>query len=104
MDSFIRLNMMDRKYRGSTTAAEWGLPVVIELGGHSNFLSITSALEAASCLLDDWPFDGSEAMEHALEVCFAACKGRAQPEKARDAFLEAVSEAKLYVRPHFGGH
>ncbi|KAA0692032.1 DUF982 domain-containing protein [Neorhizobium sp. P12A] len=104
MESFIRLNVMDNQYRASSIPAEWGLPVVIEVGAHRNPLSITSALEAACCLLDDWPLDGSEAMENALEVCFAACKGRARPEEARLAFLQAVNEAEFRVRPHFGGH
>jgi hypothetical protein len=104
MDSLIKVNMRDGQGRSTSPRGDWKIPVVIELGDPENFVSIRSALEAAGCLLTNWPFDEGNAMENALEVCFAACKGRALPEHARNAFLEAVSEAKLFVSSPFGSH
>lgn len=103
VDSLIELKMT-RNGAHAHGQGEWSIPVTIELSGHRRFVTIESAFQAANCILDNWPFDEGEAMDNALEVCFAACKGLALPDHARHAFLEAVCEAKLYVRPHFGGH
>jgi hypothetical protein len=79
--------------------AEWSEPVTVEIGGVGNWVTITSSLEAADCLIDDWPLDEGEALRDALEVCFQVVQGSATPEEAREAFLEAGREAAIYVRP-----
>ncbi len=104
MDASIKMSMTRCETRSQSGEGKWSLPVFIKLGGQGQFTSIESALQAANCILDDWPFDEGEAMDNALEVCFAACKGLALPDHARCAFVEAICEAKLHVRPHFGGH
>lgn len=35
---------------------------------------------------------------HARKVCLGVLAGRGQPEDAREAFLDALKEAKLFVR------
>lgn len=78
---------------------DWNNPVILELGGAGHFAIITNALDAANCMSEEWPLNSGPAVDEAVLVCLDAVLGKASAEEARDAFLEAVREAGLSVRP-----
>ncbi|MGV1790132.1 DUF982 domain-containing protein [Rhizobium lusitanum] len=78
---------------------DWNNPVILELGRAGHFAIITNALDAANCMSEEWPLNSGPAVDEAVLVCLDAVLGKASAEEAREAFLEAVREAGLSVRP-----
>ena len=73
-------------------------PISIEIAP-KRFRTIDSVAQAADFLLAGW--EGREkgsAYRIALRRCLAALEGRIKPESARAAFLEALREARIFVR------
>ena len=78
--------------------AFWDKPVTIETATPGQYRIVSSAAEAALLLLGEWPVDESEAFVTAKSMCLLALEGTTPPEKAREAFLAAATEAGVFVR------
>lgn len=58
---------------------------------------ITSVVQAAEFILNEWPGDNTKMLDiakHALVECF---DGKMSPGVARMAFIEAAKEAHIYI-------
>lgn len=80
------------------TQETWQEPVSLELHRIGVFRTIRSSSEALDCLVADWPAEEDQAYEDALMICRAAIEGKSDPELARDAFIVAAYEARIYMR------
>ncbi len=76
----------------------WNKPVEVELGRIGHFRAITSTREAAECLLTRWPESAGPAHAAARRACLAVLEGKAEPEVARQAFIDAAEESGIFVR------
>ncbi|MGY5808767.1 DUF982 domain-containing protein [Rhizobium sp. LEGMi198b] len=80
------------------THETWQEPVSLELHRIGEFRTIRSSLEALDCLSTDWPAEEDQAYEDALMICRAAVEGKSTAELARDAFIVAAYEARIYMK------
>ncbi|MBS3649678.1 DUF982 domain-containing protein [Pseudaminobacter sp. 19-2017] len=71
-------------------------PVVVQLGRIDRDRVVVGVREAAQFLLYDWPQD-SPARQAAMRACLAAIKGEVSTSAARDAFVAAAREARIYL-------
>ncbi|MGJ4855565.1 DUF982 domain-containing protein [Labrys sp. La1] len=74
----------------------WSMPVRFETG-IGNYRIITSTEEASRFLLNQWPMENGVAYDAARQTCLDAMEGNAEPDQARQAFIEACDEAGMYV-------
>ncbi len=78
-------------------------PVPIALGRLGTTRMVTSAREAAECLLsEDWPALRGEAARNARETLLAALEGNASGDEARAAFERAAQAAGI-IRANLRG-
>jgi hypothetical protein len=82
------------------TSVHFHPPVSIRFGRQPrNTRNITSAREAAECLMSDrWPVRNGPALEHAARALAELENGLVSAKEARGAFLEAAREAGILVR------
>ena len=76
----------------------WKNPVIVKIGDPVEELAVESAQGAAWAMIEDWPMDDGALLDRALAVCAAVDNGKAKPEDARLAFIEAAKEAGILVR------
>ncbi len=75
----------------------WGRPVIVRKG--ARIKTVTNTLEAASCLMRDWPGDEGNAFDDALTICLAVIAGKGVDRGfARSAFVIAAKEEGIYLR------
>ncbi|TCL66444.1 DUF982 domain-containing protein [Rhizobium sp. BK251] len=72
----------------------WRYPVIIFLADGTN-IKIDTSRAAFNFLWDRWPAEDGPLREVALQACFDHSKGSTTQDRARVAFVEACSEAKL---------
>lgn len=75
----------------------WNKGVTLALEAPGKFTTINTIQEASWALIEDWPIEDGEALDHALLVIEAAMKGRKTPEEARLAFIAAACEAEIEI-------
>lgn len=74
----------------------WNEPVIVLLGMAGNLsVTVTNAARAAQILLNDWPTDRGPMHLRAQTQCLHCLLGECDPEEAREAFIEAASEAGI---------
>lgn len=78
---------------------QWEEPVTYETQSQGQYRTISSAVEAARVLLEDWPASKGIQFLRAKAVCLTALTGEVEPEVSRVAFLRAAEEAGVYIRP-----
>ena len=60
-------------------------------------LNICSVLEAAECLLLNWPIHDGVKLKVASQKCLDALDGKATISECRSAFIEAAKEARVLL-------
>lgn len=78
--------------------SNWSKGVTLALEAPGKFTTINNIREASWALIEDWPIEDGDALDHALLVIEAAIKGRKTPEVARLAFIAAAHEAQIEIR------
>lgn len=68
------------------------------LGRGKNFRSVKSTEDAANVLLNLWPRERGKYLQKARLACLHALEGEIPADEAREAFIAAAEEAKLFVR------
>lgn len=76
----------------------WNKPVTFQTGKIGQYRTIDSTSEAVLTLMNQWPMDSGKKLEKAKKVCLAVLEGSERPMKARNAFLKAAEEARVFVR------
>lgn len=76
----------------------WNKAVILALESPGKFTTISNVQQASWALIEDWPLEDGEALNHALIVIEAAIKGKKTSEEARLAFIAAAHEAEIEVR------
>ncbi|AYG62155.1 DUF982 domain-containing protein [Rhizobium jaguaris] len=74
----------------------WARPISVDLPKIGRIV-ISTAREAADCLLDHWPEDHSHAYDEALRICLDVYEGNEMPEAARAAFIRAARTVAVPV-------
>jgi hypothetical protein len=74
----------------------WSSAVRFETG-LGKYETIGDTEDAVRFLASHWPIVGGEAHELAKEICFEALEGYVPADDARDAFIEACCEARIFV-------
>lgn len=77
--------------------APWSKPVTVVIGEPAEAVAIATTQAASWAMIEDWPEEDGEALDHALLVCADVVKGKRTPEEARKAFIAAALEAGLDV-------
>ena len=76
----------------------WSKGVSLALEAPGKFTTVNNIQEASWALIEDWPIEDGDALDHALLVIEAAIKGKKTSEDARRAFIAAAHEAQIEVR------
>lgn len=76
----------------------WDKPITLETMNLGKFRTITTTAEAASILATQWPLRTGRAYRKAHLTCLSVLEGNGDPETAREAFLKAAQEARVFVR------
>lgn len=74
--------------------------VVVQTGRVDRNRVVTSTAQAAGILLHEWPKTGSEKRIRAMLACLAVIRGVEEPRVARDAFIAAAKDARIYLYEH----
>ena len=78
----------------------WGKPVIVETHKIGQRLVIMNAERAAEFMLQEWPSSiRGKAFARAQGALLDVLEGKARPDKAKKAFLDALSESEIYVFP-----
>jgi hypothetical protein len=77
-----------RRYR------KFNRPVVVQPGRIDRDRVVTNVREAA---LRDWPQPESEKRFAAMQACLAVIKGELPPRVARQAFIDAAKDARIFL-------
>jgi len=77
---------------------KWSKPVLVALEEPGNYTSIETTQAASWAMIEDWPVEEGDALEHALLVFAAVGAGKKKPEDARRAFIAAALEAGLDIK------
>ncbi|WP_376706044.1 DUF982 domain-containing protein [Mesorhizobium sp. ISC25] len=56
-----------------------------------------SVSDAAEVLLKDWPKPASKTRVAAIEACLAVFRGEKPPRVARQAFIAAAKDARIFL-------
>ncbi len=80
-----------RRYR------KFNRPVVVQPGRIDRDRVVTNVREAAQILLRDWPQPESEKRFAAMQACLAVIKGELPPRVARQAFIDAAKDARIFL-------
>jgi hypothetical protein len=82
-----------------TEQQPWKREVQLDmLGRGKNFRRVRSTEDAAHVLLNIWPRERGKYLQKARLACLHALEGEIPDEEAREAFIAAAEEAKLFVR------
>lgn len=73
----------------------WNECVIIQLPDLDGVQMVWTPARAATLLSDSWPVDYGVAYTDALNKCTDAMLGNYPWDQARDAFVEAIAEAKI---------
>ncbi|TKT46168.1 DUF982 domain-containing protein [Rhizobium sp. LC145] len=76
----------------------WSKPIEAELGKIGAYKVISDTEEAARVLLYEWPTKRGTAYSTAKQACLAVLEGKQDPDRAREAFLAAATEADISTR------
>ena len=76
---------------------KWSKPVLVALEEPGNYTSIETTQAASWAMIEDWPVEEGDALDHALLVFAAVGAGKKKPEDARRAFIAAALEAGLDI-------
>lgn len=77
----------------------WSEPVVFEPARDREAQTVHNPLEALRVLDDWWQKVDGPAYKDAINTCIAAVRGERSDEDARHAFIMALSEGDIRVRP-----
>ncbi len=77
---------------------KWSKPVLVALEEPGNYTSIDTTQAASWAMIEDWPVEDGDALDHALLVFAAVGAGKKKPEDARRAFVAAALEAGLDIK------
>lgn len=77
---------------------KWSKPVLVALEEPGNYTSIETTQAASWAMIEDWPVEEGDALDHALLVFAAVGAGKKKPEVARRAFVAAALEAGLDIK------
>jgi hypothetical protein len=72
-------------------------PVVIQPGRIDRDRVVMTPAEAADILLHGWPNVESEARNVAMKACLDVLKGAKPPRVARDAFIAAAKDVRIFL-------
>lgn len=72
-------------------------PVMVELGHVGKYRKISSAQEAADCLMTGWPLNRGPRHRDAVETCLKVLEGYRSTADARRALVEAAKESDVLV-------
>lgn len=76
----------------------WEKPITFETTKLGKYWTVTSTAEAARALMERWPVRTGEALQRARETCLAVLEGKKKPAEARQAFIDAADEARVFIR------
>ena len=76
----------------------WSKSVVVKLGEPPAEMIVETTQAAAWAMIEDWPMEDGTFLDRALEICAAVDKGKRKPEDARQAFVDAATEAGVLLR------
>ena len=77
---------------------KWSKPVLVALEEPGNYTSIDTTQAASWAMIEDWPVEDGDALDHALLVFADVGAGKKKPEYARRAFVAAALEAGLDIK------
>ncbi len=77
---------------------KWSKPVLVALEEPGNYTSIETTQAASWAMIEDWPVEEGDALDHALLVFAAVGVGKKKPEDARRAFVAAALEAGVDIK------
>ncbi|MDP9570662.1 DUF982 domain-containing protein [Agrobacterium cavarae] len=77
---------------------KWSKPVLVALEEPGNYTSIETTQAASWAMIEDWPVEEGDALDHALLVFAAVGAGKKKPEDARRAFVAAALEAGVDIK------
>jgi len=72
-------------------------PVVIQPGRIDRDRVVTNVRDAAHLLLREWPDQTSEKRKAAMEACLKVFRGEGSARSARQAFIEAAKDARIFL-------
>lgn len=81
---------------GFTGGASWRAPVLVRIG-HGSSERVMSAAEAIHYLENRWPHERGSHYIRALNLCKTAREGAVPAEEAKEAFISAAIEARVYA-------
>ncbi len=77
---------------------KWSKPVLVALEEPGNYTTIETTQAASWAMIEDWPVEEGDALDHALLVFAAVGAGKKKPEDARRAFVAAALEAGVDIK------
>jgi ribosomal 50S subunit-associated protein YjgA (DUF615 family) len=72
-------------------------PVVVQPGRLDRDRVVVTIAEAAQLLLRDWPIADCEKRMAAMQACLQVIRGEKPPHVAREAFIAAAKDARIYL-------
>jgi hypothetical protein len=79
----------------------WDKGVELELHGIGKYRTVKSTEDAARQLTSAWPKPEGPAFDNAVKACIVALENtrqKALASKARQAFIDAADDARIYIR------
>lgn len=77
----------------------WSQPVTFEGAEAGQYITVNSPVEAIHVLDRWWVKIDGEAFRQAINTCIDATRGDASPEDARAAFISALIEGGIVIKP-----
>lgn len=78
----------------------WRESVLLELNGRQDVITVSSSLEAADLLLNEWPKKRGPSYKLAVMTCLDSFRGKQPAELVRQDLIAAAIEAHIYVKPN----
>lgn len=78
---------------------KWSIPVSLETNEPGVYRSVGTTLDAIHVLDGWWQKVDGPAFQEAINICIDASRGEANPEDARAAFISALNEGGIVIRP-----
>lgn len=76
----------------------WHESLLLEFNGRQDVVTVSSSLQAADLLLNQWPKKRGPSYKLAVMTCLDSFRGKQPPELVRQDLIAAAIEAHIYVK------
>ncbi|WP_420820663.1 DUF982 domain-containing protein [Rhizobium tubonense] len=83
---------------------DWSRGIYVSTTGAEVFQLIDNTRSALKLLMNAWPVSDGRQFVNAMVLCQSVLDGQLDPDRARDAFIEAAWEANVVVRERAKSH